>query len=185
MTSSKGQWPILSEHIYDSFPIMTIKKSRRKNPISGAEIDFVRVEGLDWVNVMAFTPENNLVLVQQYRHGSEEYTLEFPGGCIERDDPDPQKNGMRELLEETGYASDQVEFIGMLRPNPAMYNMKNYFFVAKNCKLVAPQKLDSGEDINVIIKPFDEVIAAVKSGEMNHGMCTAGLGLYCLKFGGK
>jgi ADP-ribose pyrophosphatase len=182
MTGYKGKWKIISEHIYESFPIFTLKKSIRENPLTGTQIDFVRVDGLDWVNVIAFTPKNELVLVKQYRHGAEEYTLELPGGCIEKEAPDPQENGMRELVEETGYTSNEVDFLGMLRPNPAMYSMKNYFFVAKNCRIVSQQALDSGEDIEIILKPFTEVINEIKTGTFNHGMCTAGLGLYCLKY---
>ena len=184
MTAYKGKWKVISEHTYDSFPIFTLKKSIRENPASGAQIDFVRVDGLDWVNVMAFTANNEVVLVKQYRHGAEDYTLEFPGGCVEKEESDPKISGMRELMEETGYSTvEDPEFLGVLRPNPAMYSMKNFFYIAKNCKLTSEQTLDSGEDIEIILMPFDELIGNVKSGKFNHGMCTAAVGLYLLKFG--
>ena len=178
---NKSGWAVLEESTYESFPIFTLKKSRRVNPLTGTPIDFVRVEGLDWVNVLAFTEKNELVLVKQYRHGCEEYTLELPGGCVEKNETDPRLSGARELLEETGYEAESLSFLGALFPNPAMYNMQNYFYVAQKVKKVSSQRLDSGEDKQVVVMPFDEVIEQVKAGELMHGMAVAALGLYQMK----
>lgn len=180
MSTNKSGWKIIHDEVYESFPIFTLKKSRRVNPMTGKAIDFVRVEGLDWVNVAALTADNQLVLVRQYRHGAEDFTLELPGGCIEKGE-DPAASGARELLEETGYSAGELEPLGVLYPNPAMYNMKNYFFLARNVKLTAPQALDGGEDIAVVLKPLDEVFEMVARGELMQGMTVAGLGLMQIK----
>ena len=181
MTKDKSGWEIVEEKVYDSFPIFTLIRSTRINPVSGTKIDFVRVDGLEWVNVIAITADSKIVLVRQYRHGREEFTLELPGGCIEKEEPDPQASGMRELVEETGYSSDKVKFVGLLYPNPAMYSMRNFFYLATDCKLVAKQELDSGEDIEVVLKPVEEVYQMIENGEFNHGMCTAALMMARLK----
>lgn len=181
MNKDLSGWEIIEDRIYESFPIFTLIRSTRVNPVSRARIDFVRVEGLEWVNVIALTHDQQLVLVRQYRHGLENFTLELPGGCIEKEEPDPQKSGMRELLEETGYTSDRIEYVGALYPNPAMYTMKNFFYLAKDCQLVKKQELDSGEDIEVILKPLDEVYQMLMAGEFNHGMCSAALMMARLK----
>lgn len=181
MKKDQQGWEITGEEEIASYPIFSIKKSRRVNPASQSEIELILFDGLDWVNVIAFTPSGDLILVNQYRHGSEEWTLEFPGGCIEKNEKDPKTAVLRELKEETGYEAGRVEYLGMLRPNPAMYNMRNYFFVAHDCKQVTTQSLDDGEDINVIVKPYREILDAVKAGNFTHGMCTAALALFELK----
>ena len=178
MNNNLNPWKILKEEIIAEYPIFSIKKSLRQNPLSKEEIEFILVNGLDWVNVLAFTENEELVLVRQYRHGIEEYTLELPGGCVEKHEQDAKKAAMRELLEETGYFSDDVQYLGALRPNPAMYNMRNTFFIARDCKKVGNQNLDQGEDIDIVVKPYAEILSTVKSGEFTHGMCTAAIGLY-------
>lgn len=181
---TKNPWQIKSEDIVESYPIFTIKKSLRYHPATGEEMEFLLVDGLNWVNVIAFTEDDNLVMVRQYRHGIEDFTLELPGGCVEKSEADPKDAGLRELLEETGYSPGEgaeVEFLTMLRPNPAMYNMKNFFYVARNCKLTHSQKLDEGEDIEIVLKPYNEIISSIKDGTFIHGMGAAALSLYELK----
>lgn len=180
MTHNRSKWKIIDEHVYESFPIFTIKRSRRVNPVSGKAIDFVRVDGLDWVNVMAFTPDDRIVMVKQYRHGCEDYTLELPGGCIDVNE-DPKASGKRELLEETGYTCGELTHLGTLLPNPAMYSMKNFLYTARGAELVAPQTLDSGEDIEIVLVPFEELKDGVVSGRINHWSAAAALGLYLMK----
>ena len=57
------------------------------------------IETNDWVNVLAMTPKQEIILVRQFRYGTEEYSLEPPGGVIEKGE-DPIVAGQRELLEE-------------------------------------------------------------------------------------
>ena len=180
MSSNKSDWKHIEDQIYDTFPIFKLIRSRRKNPITDKEIDFVRVEGLDWVNVLAFTENNEVVLVRQYRHGREEYTLELPGGCIEQGES-PANSGKRELLEETGYSANELQELGMIYPNPAMYAINNYFFVARGVQKVAGQALDDGEDIKVVTIPFKELLEMIKDGRFKHGMSISAIGLYVMQ----
>lgn len=172
-------WEILSDHLYEAFPIMSIFRSTRRNPRTGQTVDFVRVVGLDWANVIALTPRNEVVLVRQYRHGSEESTLEMPGGCVEPGE-DPKLSALRELSEETGYSSSEIEHLGIVRPNPALLSNSCSIYVARNVVRCGEQSLDPGEDITVLTKPLPEVYEMIRRGEITHAMVLAAFALYRL-----
>ncbi|MFM1848299.1 MAG: hypothetical protein RL417_1773 [Pseudomonadota bacterium] len=173
-------WIIEDEHIYQAFKIFTLKRSRRVNPRTGKPFDFFLMEGLSWVNVIPLTSANEVVLVRQYRHGAEELTLEIPGGCIELDETDPASAALRELREETGFTTNEIEPLGIIHPNPAMMSMKLHTYVARNCTLSGIQVLDPGEDIEVILKPLAEVLDLVRSGQITHALVVAAFGLFAL-----
>lgn len=170
-------WTIEDEHIYEAFKIFTLKRSRRVNPRTQKPFDFFLMEGLSWVNVIPLTPQNEVILVRQYRHGAEEYTLEIPGGCIEADEPDPSVAALRELREETGYTTGEIASLGIIHPNPAMMSMKLHTYVARNCILSEAQALDPGEDIEVIVRPLSAVTELVRSGGITHALVVAAFGL--------
>jgi ADP-ribose pyrophosphatase len=181
MSKIKNPWNILKEETVLSYPIFDVKKSLRRNPATEAEFEFLLVRGLDWVNVISFISEKEVVMVRQYRHGVEDFTLEFPGGCIEKGE-EPQVAALRELSEETGYTTESnLEYLGMVQANPAMYSMKNYFYIARNCKKTRKQNLDQGEDVEIIIKPYAELLSEVNKGKFLHGLCTAAIGLHEMK----
>jgi len=174
-------WTIEEEHIYQAFKIFTLKRSRRVNPRTQRPFDFFLMEGLSWVNIIPLTAANEVVLVRQYRHGAEEFTLEIPGGCIEPDEPDPAISALRELREETGYSSSTLEPLGVIHPNPAMMSMKLHTYIARNCSRVGDPMLDPGEDIEVIVKPLPEVLDLVRTGTINHALVVAAFGLLGLR----
>ena len=101
------------------------------NPMELKEI-FV-LDTNDWVNVLAITPNRELVLVRQFRYGSQEYSLEPPGGVIEKGE-DPVLAGMRELSEETGYVGTDPQLIGNARPNAAILSNKCHFVLLNDKK---------------------------------------------------
>lgn len=176
-TDKKNDWIIVKESTYESFPIFTLKKSIRINPRSNKQIEFVRIDGLDWVNTIALTANNEMVLVEQFRHGSNQWTIELPGGCVNSGE-DPQHSAKRELEEETGFSCDKLEFLGRVRPNPAL--MSNYcsFYIARNAYYSSSQKLDSGEDIKVQLKPVSKVFEMLDAGEIDHALMVAALGIF-------
>ena len=83
--------------------VMTMVSETFECVRTGAVHDFITVDLIDWVVVVAETPEKELVMIRQFRHGSGRIELEVPGGCIDRRDSDPLEAAERELLEETGF----------------------------------------------------------------------------------
>lgn len=180
MKDNKGGWTVISEKTYESFKIFSVRRSTRTNPRTGANIDFVRIDGLDWANVIALTPDEKVVLIKQYRHGSDEFTLELPGGCVETGE-EPGSSALRELQEETGYVANAIEPLGVIRPNPALLSNRCHLFIARNVEKLANQALDSGEDIQVLLKPLAEALELVRSGGIDHALMVAAFGLLELK----
>ena len=175
-----GGWQILSEHIYEQFKIFSAKRSTRVNPRTGKPFDFFLMEGHDWVNLIPVTPRETVVFVKQYRHGSEEFTLETPGGTVEPNE-NPQDTALRELTEETGYSAQAVMHLGTLKPNPAMQKMQIHYYIARGVERTHAQSLDPGEDIEVIERPLIEVPQMIQSGELTSALVVAAFGLLRLR----
>lgn len=138
-------------------------------------IDACVLEYADWVTVLALTKEQQVVLVRQYRHGAQKTILELPGGAMDEEDKSPMDTARRELLEETGYSSDHFIQIGCVSPNPANQTNLIYSFLALDAERTRSQKLDATEEIEVVLKPLNEVIAMAKSGELLQSMQVSAL----------
>ena len=82
------------------------------SPRTGKEHDFFVLDSVNWVNVIAVTPDQQLVMVEQYRHGSNTVELEIPGGMMDPGETDPVATAVRELREETGYEGENARLLG-------------------------------------------------------------------------
>lgn len=121
---------------------------------------------LDWANVVALTPEDELVMIRQYRHGIGRSILEIPCGRLDSKDDIPLKAARRELLEETGYACDDLRQTGTMWANASSHTNCGHTFVGTSARRVAEQQLDASEQIEVVLMPLAEVFAALDSGEV-------------------
>lgn len=99
------------------------------------------------VAVIALTPDLKVVIAEQFRPGPEQVLQELPGGGVEKSE-DHIAAVLRELREETGYASDEVVYLGKVYKD-AYTNTTNHYFLAKNCYLAGEQQLDDGEFVVV------------------------------------
>src|SRR6266852_3567384 len=113
-------WLKISSEPRGDFRIFTIRSDRKISPRTQQAHDFFVIDCVNWVNVIAITPDQRLVMVEQYRHGSESVELEIPGGMMDSQDASPEATGLRELREETGYAGEKPQLIGQILPNPAI-----------------------------------------------------------------
>jgi 8-oxo-dGTP pyrophosphatase MutT (NUDIX family) len=127
------------------------------------------LESSPWVNVIPLTPENNVVLIRQYRHGIRDVTLEIPGGLVEDGDT-PEEAAAKELAEETGYRSTEMISFGAVHPNPAIQNNLCYTFLAKDAFVGGVQQQDEKEDIEVLLRPLDEIPRLIREGQISHSL---------------
>lgn len=163
-------WKILeSHHIHRN-----VRIDRCELP-NGKIIDGTVFEFGDWVTVMALTKAEQAVMIRQYRHGVQKVILELPGGMIDAADKTPQAAARRELQEETGYMSERWIQVGCVSPNPAIQTNLIYSFLALDCERIGDQQLDATEEIEVILKPFNEVIDMAKKGDLLQSMQVSAL----------
>jgi len=179
--TQQTRWKIIAESYLARFEMFSAKTSKRINPRTGNPFEFFLMEGLDWVTILTLTPDNQIVLVEQYRHGSDTITLESPGGAIDPGE-DPCDAASRELGEETGYTAQRFEKLGVLHPNPAMQSMRLHCFLAEGAVRVSDQNLDQGEDIKIVVVPLLEFSERISRGEITHALVVAVFGLFLLKY---
>lgn len=144
--------------------------------------DYYVLEYPNWVNAIALTAENKLILVRQYRYGADIVSLEIPGGVID-DGEEPEVAIKRELLEETGYSFDSCELIATLYPNPATSTNQTFTYLLKNGVKTHEQHLDEHELLNVEEYSIEEVEALLKANKIAQALHAAALfyGLMHLK----
>lgn len=153
-------------------PIFEICKISRSHPDDGRQGEFFAMLAPDWVNIVAMTPEGDIVLVRQYRHGTDSITLEIPGGMIDADEQ-PVDCAARELREETGYVADRWIKIGAVEPNPAFMNNTCYTYLGLGATLQAEQEPDEHEELEVVLVPRREFDRLIHAGQITHALVVA------------
>ena len=174
-------WKLISSQTSKSFPIFALRTDRAKSPRTREEYDFYILESRDWVNVIPLTSNNDVVLVRQYRHGTRTITLEIPGGIIEGNDS-PEEAAKRELREETGYHSSDMHLLGHVHPNPAFLNNTCYTYLARDVSIVGKQEQDEREDIEVVLRPMEEIPRLIRKGEITHSLILAAFYRFYMDF---
>jgi 8-oxo-dGTP pyrophosphatase MutT (NUDIX family) len=134
--------------------------------------DYHIIESPPWVGIVCVTEENELVLVEQYRHGHKGTSLELPAGIIEPGE-DYLEGAERELQEETGYVSSEIEPLWKVRPEPARHDQWAFFVFARAARRAHAQRLDETEDIRVVTRSVAELDRVVD--EMVHAVHVAAL----------
>jgi 8-oxo-dGTP pyrophosphatase MutT (NUDIX family) len=172
-----SRWVRGGERVLASTRVLDLLSVHFRHPVRGTERDYVVARAPDWVNVVALTPGANLVLVRQFRFGSNDFSLEIPGGVIEAGE-DPMAAGVRELSEETGYGGGAVSVMGSVRPNPAIMDNRCHFVLVDGAVPAGPMKWDHDEEIEVSTAPIAEVLAWARSGRITHSLTVAALMLF-------
>lgn len=113
------------------------------------------------------TEDGHVIFVRQYKHAAGGIFIELPGGVIDEHEQDPQAAARRELREETGYTSEEMEPLLEVTDNPTKDTNKIFFFLARNVRQVAEQDLDESEQIEVLKVPLQEIEKMVMDGTIH------------------
>jgi len=177
ISGEPARWKREGGRVLASTRVLELRSVRFRHPVRGTEEDFVIAHAPDWVNVVALTPDSRLVLVRQFRFGSNDLSLEIPGGVSEAGE-DPVAAGLRELSEETGYGGGVPSLLGSVHPNPAIQDNSCHFVLVTGAVPVGPVKWDRDEEIEVSTAPVDEVLAWARTGRITHSLTVAALMLF-------
>ncbi|HEX6182964.1 MAG TPA: NUDIX hydrolase [Pyrinomonadaceae bacterium] len=135
--------------------------------------DFYVIEAPDWINIIPITKAGEVVLIELYRHGTEEVSLEIPGGMVDPGE-EPHETAARELLEETGYEAREVVLLGRTRPNPAIQDNWIHTFLARDVERRGEPSNAGTEQTRVRLVPLERIPALIAGGEITHSLVVVG-----------
>jgi 8-oxo-dGTP pyrophosphatase MutT (NUDIX family) len=168
-----GDWSQHEAELMIEAGIFSLCKIRAASPSDPDKVgEFVYIDAPDWVNIIALTADEKVVLIEQYRHGIGKVTLEIPGGTVDPGE-DPITAGLRELAEETGYTGEDVTVIGTVTPNPAILNNVCTTLLVRDVACTCAPHLDSMEEIAVRLEPLESIPGLITSGQIDHSLVLA------------
>ena len=184
MTDEIRKWEKRGSRPLSDHRIFQLREDTVVNPRTGSEHNMVVLECPDWVNIVALTPDREVVMINQYRHGTETVELEIPGGMMDPGDTDPVATALRELQEETGYTANDINsarLIGECFANPAIMNNRVHTILVENCRLTHEVQLDEGEDLATHLVPAADLPRLVKEQKIRHSTIVAALHYFALE----
>jgi 8-oxo-dGTP pyrophosphatase MutT (NUDIX family) len=171
-----------SKIVFDS-RIFSVRESLCRSPKNDIKT-FTVMDAADWVIAMPLIEragEREFVMVRQWRHGSREMSLEFPGGVMERGET-PFAAAGRELREETAYEAGKLRKLGEFRPNPALMANTVHIFLAEDLRHTGAQNLDEDEYLEVIPVKAGEVFRDMGRPPYVHALMGSALALYLREY---
>ncbi len=159
-----------NDHLVYQCSVLKVHEKLAASHCKQEELQVFTLKCANWVNIVPVTADGNIILVEQFRFGTETFTKEVPGGSIDHDEKDATLAAKRELEEETGYTSSRILSLSSAYPNPALQNNRVFYFIALNAvPLTQPvNHKDPFEDIKIHMVPVAEALIMARTGQINH-----------------
>jgi len=167
-------WAVLSREYLAREPWYTVRVDRVQLPSGTVIPKYWISEYPPWVNVVAVTADDRVVLIRQYRHGIGAVHFEIPAGTTDPEDTALESAARRELLEETGYSGGTWSLLMTLSANPALQNNLTYTYLAEGVTAGAASPEES-EDIRVHLVPIADIEGLIDGGGFLQALHTAPL----------
>mgnify|MGYP006302139819 CR=1 FL=1 len=162
---------ILSLNIFDIF------ENQYQRPDNNKEFKANILDAPDWVNIIGVNDKNEILLIRQFRFGTETIELEIPGG-IKNENESPKEAALRELQEETGYKAKKIEKIGFVYSNPAFMTNTCYTYLATLNDRPGKPHFDPNEIIEKEFASIEEIKKYLDTGQIRNAYCAIGLFWY-------
>ena len=172
-------WETLAADIAYSCPGFDVVHEDVTLP-DGTETDFDFLREGDSVVVLPLSPEGEVVVIEEWRQAVKRVNRALPAGSVEDGDDEPRAAVDRELREETGYEAGAVSHLYTAEPANGYADSVFHYFLAEGCTPTAEQELDFNESIRVETTAFEELLGAVREGELRDGRSAVGIMYYAL-----
>lgn len=167
-------WKRKESQVLQETRILDFCEATEVSPYTGKEHNFVFVDSPNWVNLVPITERDEIVMIRQYRHGSQQVTLEIPGGMVDAGE-DPGVAAIRECEEETGFLASEVHSLGVLNPNPALFNNSLHTYYAYVEESIAEAHYSETEVIELEFVAIDRLTSLLLDGSIDHALVCATL----------
>jgi ADP-ribose pyrophosphatase len=175
------KWSRENLRVAKDYGIFAVEEGPVRDPSGAVRRNVYTFRARNWCNVIPITREGFLVLIWQYRFGSDALSLEIPGGVID-DGEAPHEAAMRELQEECGYVAGEVEPLSSLQPNPALQGNQIFSYVAWDASPTGMTAFDELEDCEAVLVPLQMLPALLDSGEIQHALCVVALETFLRRY---
>ena len=173
-----GRWRTLSSTYLFQRPWLTVRCQRMLLPTGREHPEYYILEYPTWVNIIALTPDDRMLLVRQYRPALDITRYELCAGVMDPSDASPLEAAQRELLEETGFGGGEGTKLMVVGPNPSAMNNVSISFLAHGVTKLCEPRLEETEDISVHLFSRDEVYNMLKVGQFAQALMVAPLWRY-------
>ena len=169
------KWKILkSETAFENHFFKITKDKCEKNDGTVVE-KYYTIQRPTVAVIIAITNQNEVVLINQYRHPIKNTDIELPAGYIEEHENDIEQAAHRELLEETGYKVEKMEEIQEVYSSAGLMSNNIHFFIGFNAKKIQEPELDENEELEDLTTPFENSIKLVEEEKIKDMASVTGI----------
>lgn len=172
-------WATLHDEIDYACPGFDIRRDLVRLP-DGTEADYHSLTEPPSVVVLPFTPDDEVVVIDEWRQAVRRVNRGLPAGGVEPGDEDLGATARRELAEETGYEAGTVEHLVTYEPANGVADVTFHYLVARECTPTAEQRLDPNESIRVETTTFEQLLEVTLAGQRRDGRTALGVLHYAL-----
>jgi len=171
------RWKLIETEIVYKTPIFSLHRRHSGHPHRGKR-DFYVLDAPHWINIIPLTADDDVVMIKQFRHGIRDFTLEIPGGMVDPEDETPKHAARREMVEESGYDSNRISYLGRVHPNPAIEENYCYTFLARDVHVVGKPESKGAEETDVTLVPLRTIPNLIKSEKITHALVIAAFSFF-------